>query len=64
MKYTEHGLCIPLGELRRLLEYAENRAQYGNMESCVYLKGGERPAIIQYCAYAECSPINHTYLAK
>lgn len=64
MKYTEHGLRIPLGELRRLLEYAENRAKYGNMESCVYLKGGERPAIIQYCAYAECNPINHTYLAK
>lgn len=64
MKYTEHGLCIQLDELRRLLEYAENRAQYGNMESCVYVKGGERPVITQYCAYAECSPINHTYLAK
>lgn len=64
MRYTEHGLCIPLNELRRLLEYAENRARYDSMESCIYIKGGERPTITQYCCYAECSPIDHTYLAK
>lgn len=64
MRYTKHGLHITLEELRRLLEYAENRAQYGDMESCIYIKGGERPTMKQYCVYAECSPIDHTYLAK
>lgn len=64
MKYTEYGLKIDLTELRRLLEYAENRVQYDNMESCLYIKGGERPTIKQYCCYAECNPINHTSLAK
>ena len=64
MRYTEYGLCILLNELRRLLEYVENRARYGSMESYIYIKGGERPVIIQYCAYAECTPIDHTYLAK
>ncbi len=64
MKYTEHGLQITLEELRRLLEYAENRAQHDSMESCIYIKGGDRPRIIQYCGYAECSPIDHTRNAK
>ncbi len=64
MKYTEYGLQITLEELRRLLEYAENRAQYDNMESCVYIKGGDRPTIKQYCCYAECSPIDHTRNAR
>lgn len=64
MKYTEYGLQITLEELRRMLEYAENRAQYDNMESCVYIKGGDRPRIIQYCGYAECFPIDHTRNAK
>jgi hypothetical protein len=62
MKYTEHGLMIPLDELRRLLEYAENRAKYGNMEASIYIKGGDKPQITQYCEYAECNPINHTVL--
>lgn len=64
VKYTEHGLCITLDELRRMLEYAENRAKYDSMESCIYIKGGERPTIIQYCCYAECNPIYHTNLAQ
>lgn len=64
MKYTEYGLKISLEELHRMLEYAENRAQYGNMEECIYISGGDKPTIKQYCCYAECSPINHTYLAK
>ncbi len=64
MRYTEYGLHITLAELRRLLEYAENRARYGDMESCIYIKGGERPIITQYCVYAECNPINHTCLVK
>lgn len=64
MKYTENGFQIGLDELRQMLEYAENRAQYDNMERCVYIKGGERPTIKQYCSYAKCSPINHTINAK
>lgn len=64
MRYTEYGLEIELEELRRILDYAENRAQYGNMERCLYIKGGDRPTIKQYCCYAECNPINHTYRAK
>lgn len=64
MKYTKNGLCISLEELRNLLDYAENRAKYGNMESCIYIKGGEKPTITQYCCYAECNPVDHTYLAK
>lgn len=64
MEYTKHGLRIPLAELRKMLEYAENRAEYGNMESCIYIKGGDQPQITQYCCYAECNPINHISLAK
>lgn len=64
MRYTEYGLEIELEELRRMLDYAENRAQYYNMERCLYIKGGTRPTVTQYCCYAECSPINHTYRAK
>lgn len=64
MNYTEYGLRISLEELCRMVEYAENRYKHGNMENCIYIKGGERPKITQYCSYADCSPINHTYLAK
>ena len=64
MKYTEYGLQISLEELRKMLEYAENRAQYSNMERCIYIKGGDRPQITQYCCYAECNLINHTYNAR
>lgn len=64
MKYTEYGLQITLEELRKLLECAENRAQHDNMESCIYIKGGDRPTITQYCCYAECSSIDHTRNAK
>ncbi len=52
MRYTEHGLQIPLDELRRMLEYAENRAKHDNMESCVYITPGSRPRNI-------CSEVNH-----
>lgn len=64
MKYTEYGLKITLEELRRLLERAENEAQYHNMENCIYIKGGEKPEIKQYCSYAECNPIDYTYLTR
>ena len=63
MKYTEYGLKITLEELRQLLERAENEAQF-HMENCLYIKGGDRPEIRQYCCYAECNAINHTYLAR
>ena len=64
MKYTEYGLKITLEELRQLLERAENEAQFHNMENCLYIKGGDRPEIKQYCCYAECNAINHTYNAR
>lgn len=64
MKYTEYGLKITLEELRELLEKAENAAEYRNMEQCIYITGGERPEIKQYCCYADCNPINHTYSAR
>lgn len=64
MRYTKRGLQIMLDELRRLVEYAENRVKYDNMEPCVYISSSDRPRIIQYCYYAECSPIDHTYLAR
>lgn len=64
MKYTERGLQITLDELRHILDYAENRAKYDSMEPCVYVKPGDRPRIIQYCYYAECNPIDHTYGAR
>lgn len=51
MKYTEYGLKITLEELRQLLERAENEAQFHNMENCLYIKGGDRPEIKQYCCY-------------
>ena len=43
------------------MEYAENRVKYDNMEPCVYISSGDHPRIIQYCYYAECNPIDHTY---
>lgn len=61
MEYTKYGLKIPLDELRKMLEYAENRAKYDSVENCIYISGGERPRIKQYCQYAECNPIDHTY---
>ena len=64
MRYTENGLQINLNELEHLLAYAKNREHFANMEPCIYIKGGEKPKIIQYCSYAECNPIDHTYLAK
>jgi hypothetical protein len=64
MEYTEHGLRIDLGDLRTMLERAENEAQYHCKESCIYIKGGEKPTITQYSVYGECSGVNHTYLAK
>lgn len=64
MRYTEHGLQISLDELRRIVEYAENRVKYDSMEPCVYISSGDHPRIIQYCYYAECNPIDHTSLAR
>ena len=64
MTYTNHGLRISLEELETLLEYAKNEAKYHNMESCIYIQGGKKPKIIQYCCYRECNPTNHTYGAK
>lgn len=64
MKYTKYGLQITLDELEELLDYAKNRAEYDNMEKCIYISGGDRPQITQYCCYAECNPINHTRNAK
>ena len=61
MTYTEYGLRITLDELEHMVAYAKNRAEYGNMESCVYISGGKEPKITQYCSYHECNPINHTY---
>ena len=43
------------------LSDAENLAQYDNMEPCVYISPGNRPHIIQYCCYADCDRIDHTY---
>ncbi len=64
MKYTEQGLKITLEELRSMLERVENEAKYGSMESCIYISGGERPEIKQYCCYSECNPINYTYSVR
>ena len=64
MEYTEHGLKIGLDELRRMLDYAENRAKYDSMTDCVFITYGNTPQIIQYCHYSECNPIFHTALAK
>ncbi len=61
MIYTEYGLKISIEELKQIVEKAENQYKYHNMESCVYIRGGEKPQIVQYCNYSECSSINHTY---
>ena len=61
MRYTEYGLQIGLDELEELLNRAKNAAKYENKESCIYIKGGEKPTITQYSVYAECNPTNHTY---
>lgn len=64
MKYTEYGLQITLDELRTLLERAEAERDHDNMENCIYIKGGDKPKITQYCCYAECNPIDYTYSAR
>ena len=64
MKYTEYGLQITIEELEKLLENAKNEAKYHNMQHSLFIKGGEKPKIIQYCCYAECNPTDHTYLAR
>ncbi len=64
MRYTEYGLKISLDELEKMLDYAKEKAEFGNMEPCIYIEGGEKPTIKQYCYYADCNPINHTYHAK
>lgn len=64
MIYTEHGLKITLEELENILNRAKNEAQFGNMEECIYIKGGDKPTIKQYCVYVECNPINYTYSAR
>lgn len=64
MVYTKHGLRITFEELEKLLENARNEARFHNMEGCIYIKGGEKPQITQYCSYHECNPTNHTYLVK
>lgn len=64
MKYTEYGLQITLEEMRTLLERAENEHDHASMEDCVYIKGGDKPKITQFCCYAECNPIDHTYSAR
>lgn len=64
MKYTRDGLSITLEELRVMLERAENEAQYHNMSSSLLITKGERPRVVQYCCYADCFPIDHTYLAR
>ena len=64
MTYTKHGLRISLEELERMLENAKNDAQYHNMEGCIYIKGGDKPQITQYCCYHECNPTNHTWNVK
>ena len=61
MIYTEYGLKLTIEDLKRLLERVKNAHEYENMEGCIYIKGGERPTITQYCSYAECSPKNYTY---
>lgn len=61
MLYTEYGLKISIEELEQIVERAENKHEYHNMEPCIYIKGGERPRIVQYCSYSECAPIDYTY---
>jgi hypothetical protein len=65
MMYTKNGsLMITLDELEKLLDYAKSQAENNSMEHCIYIKGGDRPKITQYCCYHECNPINHTYGAR
>lgn len=61
MKYTEYGLLISLDELKEILNEAKRQEKYNNKEGCIYIKGGEKPKIIQYSVYAECNEYNHTY---
>ena len=60
MEYTENGLFITLEDLQQLLHDAQTNAKYKDMESCIYITGGKKPKIIQYCNYAECNPITYT----
>ena len=56
-----HGVAV-LMDVQFVQEHF--RVKYDNMEPCVYIKPGDHPRIIQYCCYAECNPIDHTYGAR
>lgn len=64
MVYTENGLRLDLDDLKSLVERVEHEYKHGSMEPCIYIKGGDKPEIIQYCGYAECFPITYTNTVK
>ncbi|MBR3742803.1 MAG: hypothetical protein IKN04_20495 [Clostridia bacterium] len=61
MEYTKNGLRITLEELEKMLNEAKTAQKHNSMENCIYIKGGKKPEITQYCSYRECNPKNHTY---
>ncbi len=55
---------ISLHDLKKIIEKAENRAQYGSMEGKLTFEvtGNDNLSIYQLCDYHDCNPIYHTEL--
>ena len=64
MRYTESGLELTIDELKRLAEQAEQAAKHQNMESVIYIQGGDRPRIVQFCGWHDCFPKYYTNTAE
>ncbi len=60
MKNENGKLVITLDELQKILDYAKNRAEFGDMRSTLEIGcKNDRITITQHCNYAECNSIYH-----
>lgn len=55
---------MTIEDLKKVIEYAENRADHDSMEHKIYFEvtGNDNLNVKQYCHYAECNPIYHREL--
>ena len=60
MKKEKGKLVIALDELQKILDYAKNRAEYGDMRNELEIEcADDKITVTQHCHYAECNSIYH-----
>lgn len=60
MKNENGKLVITLDELQKILDYAKNRAEHGDMRSELEIEcANGKITVTQHCHYAECNSIYH-----